>query len=234
MEIPMLTRLALAVAALLIVSGCAEDNSEAAKKAVRSHLPVAYEVEYSELVNYPGGVVCGEFDPIGRFGVHEGKLPFIFRAGEADVVPSADDLAIFCSSNPKAAFESHFNLGYPQGENDVLAKVIDDFRTLAEALEAYRADNMIYPITEQGLDALVTASERYPMPPKFREGGYIRKVPQDPWGRPYVYQSEEVLRLEPIVYSLHTMGKDGAEGGEGENADIGVDKLKYLDHIGSL
>lgn len=230
----MLTRLALALAALWILSGCAEDNSEAAKKAVRSHLPIAYEVEYGELVNYPGGVVCGEFIPIGRFGEREGKIAFVYREGEADVVPSEDEQAIYCSPDPRAAFESRFGVSYPEGEDNVLVKVIEDFRALSEALEAYRADNMIYPVTEQGLEGLVSAPETGPKPPKFRQGGYIQQIPQDPWGRPYVYTSEEVLRLEPIVYSLLTLGKDGAEGGEGENADIDVEKLKYLDHISSI
>ena len=79
--------------------------------------------------------------------------------------------------------------------------------------------------------ALVSESETYPKPPRFRAGGYIAKVPLDPWGRPYHYASEEKLRTEPIEYSLFTLGKDGKEGGTGDDADICSLHVKYLRHI---
>lgn len=87
------------------------------------------------------------------------------------------------------------------------------------ALDSYRLDNSQYPTTAQGLQALRT-------PPPGRSGGplnwrgpYLRKdVPLDPWGRPYVYVAPGVTN--PDAYDLYTLGRDGAVGGAGEDADL--------------
>jgi general secretion pathway protein G len=82
---------------------------------------------------------------------------------------------------------------------------------LALALDAYRVDNDAYPLSAQGLEALRTA-------PNWR-GPYLRQiVPQDPWGRAYIYVAPGVVN--PNGYDLYTLGKDGQPGGIGENADI--------------
>ncbi len=87
-------------------------------------------------------------------------------------------------------------------------------RSLEDALEMYRMHNGFYPSTQQGLDALVTAPTTSPVPKRFAEGGYLKKVPEDPWGNPYVYYNRDG-RIQIISY-----GPDGEEGGEGVNADI--------------
>jgi general secretion pathway protein G len=86
------------------------------------------------------------------------------------------------------------------------------------ALDSYRLDNGAYPVTNQGLDALTARPTRQPAPQSWR-GPYLRKaVPVDPWGRPYSYQA-------PVRggegYELRSLGRDGAEGGTGEDADLG-------------
>ena len=89
---------------------------------------------------------------------------------------------------------------------------------LGSALEAYRLDNDGYPTTEQGLAALVKRPETAPVPRDWR-GPYLRRaLPGDPWGSPYVYRSPG--RDDPTGYELLTLGRDGREGGEGENADV--------------
>lgn len=89
---------------------------------------------------------------------------------------------------------------------------------LGAALDTYRLDNHKYPSTEQGLAALrvlPTAGER---PVRWR-GPYLRRdVPVDPWGKPYVYVSPG--RVNPQGYDLYSLGRDGREGGEGEDADV--------------
>jgi general secretion pathway protein G len=84
------------------------------------------------------------------------------------------------------------------------------------ALDGYRLDNGSYPTTLQGLDALNTAPTSVPVPRNWR-GPYLRKVvPLDPWGRAYNYRSP-VRGAEG--YELGSLGRDGAVGGTGEDAD---------------
>ena len=89
--------------------------------------------------------------------------------------------------------------------------------TFALALDSYRLDNGEYPSTALGLGALRVAPAEGDAP-RWR-GPYLRReVPQDPWGRPYVYRNPGTAN--PSGYDLLTLGRDGAEGGEGEDADV--------------
>ena len=86
------------------------------------------------------------------------------------------------------------------------------------ALDSYRLDNDYYPSTSQGLDALVRVPSGSPAPRQWR-GPYLKRaVPLDPWGRPYVYRSPG--DSNPTSYDLLTLGRDGAAGGDGEDADL--------------
>lgn len=93
-----------------------------------------------------------------------------------------------------------------------------DLRTIAASLEMYRLDNRSYPTTEQGLAALAAPPTLPPEPPNWVQGGYLRAVPTDPWGRPYVYLSP----AREAGFELLSLGADGAEGGEGVDADVRV------------
>jgi general secretion pathway protein G len=87
------------------------------------------------------------------------------------------------------------------------------------ALEMYSSDNGNYPTTEQGLEALINKPSSEPSPQNYNEGGYLKKreVPKDPWGRAFIYRSPGEQSKD---YELISLGADGKEGGEGENADI--------------
>lgn len=88
---------------------------------------------------------------------------------------------------------------------------------LGVALDSYRLDNGDYPTSEQGLSALRDRPTREPVPGNWR-GPYLRKaVPQDPWGRPYLYTSPA---KGTAGYQLQTLGRDGKQGGEKEDADL--------------
>lgn len=92
-----------------------------------------------------------------------------------------------------------------------------DIASLMQALKLYRLDNQRYPTSEQGLQALVIKSVATPLPPNWKAGGYIERLPKDPWGNAYQY-------LNPGLYGeidLFSFGADGAAGGEGNDADIG-------------
>jgi len=90
---------------------------------------------------------------------------------------------------------------------------------LGTALDAYRLDTGDYPTTEQGLDALVAEPGTAPVPATWR-GPYLEKLrlPVDPWGRRYLYRYPGEHRA--WSYDLWSPGRDGREGGEGEDADI--------------
>lgn len=92
-----------------------------------------------------------------------------------------------------------------------------DIATLMQALRLYRLDNHRYPTSEQGLQALTVRPETAPVPPNWKSGGYIERLPKDPWGKPYQYLNPG-RRGEIDVFSF---GADGNPGGEGHDADIG-------------
>ncbi|MHB9101486.1 MAG: type II secretion system major pseudopilin GspG [Sulfuricella sp.] len=92
-----------------------------------------------------------------------------------------------------------------------------DIQALAQALKLYRLDNQRYPTSEQGLQALVQKPTTAPLPPNWKPGGYLDRLPKDPWGHPYLYLNPG-LRGEIDILSY---GADGASGGEGNDADIG-------------
>jgi general secretion pathway protein G len=103
-------------------------------------------------------------------------------------------------------------------ESARLQKVEADFGTLGSALSLYRLDNGTLPTTAQGLGALHTRPRLPPPPRRFKAGGYISEVPQDPWGNAYQYLFP--ARSADREYDLYTLGADGAPGGEGQDADI--------------
>lgn len=92
---------------------------------------------------------------------------------------------------------------------------------LSLALDTYRLDNDYYPSTAQGLDALKHVPTGTPTARNWR-GPYLKRgVPMDPWGRPYRYLSPARGTDD---YSVSSLGRDGAPGGTGEDADIGGDE----------
>ncbi|EGJ11928.1 MULTISPECIES: type II secretion system major pseudopilin GspG [Rubrivivax] len=90
-----------------------------------------------------------------------------------------------------------------------------DIHNLMQSLKLYKLDNLRYPSTEQGLDALVRKPATNPVPPNWKP--YLDKLPNDPWGHPYQYLNPGV-KGEIDVFSY---GADGQAGGEGNDADVG-------------
>ena len=101
-----------------------------------------------------------------------------------------------------------------QAEGAKVRAAIHDVKVLEGALEMYRLDNPRSPATDDGLESLTSKPADAPA---WKEGGYIKSLPKDPWGNPYQY-------LNPGVHGtidIFSYGADGAEGGDGANADIG-------------
>jgi len=99
--------------------------------------------------------------------------------------------------------------------------VSTDLQGLGNALELYKLDNYQYPSTDQGLEALIARPGGFPEPKNYNPGGYLRKKkePVDPWKNPYIYIQNG------SGYELYSLGADGAEGGEGINADVFYEEL---------
>lgn len=92
-----------------------------------------------------------------------------------------------------------------------------DIATLMQGLKLYKLDNQRYPTTEQGLQSLIARPVNGPIPTNWKTGGYLERLPKDPWGNPYQYLSPG-LRGEVDIFSY---GADGQPGGTGNDADIG-------------
>ena len=83
-----------------------------------------------------------------------------------------------------------------------------DIQELKQALDRYYLDNGSYPTTDQGLQALVTPPTGGRTPSNYEQGGYIEKLPNDPWGNQYFYQSDG------STYALKSFGPDGVQSAD--------------------
>jgi general secretion pathway protein G len=106
----------------------------------------------------------------------------------------------------------------PSQDRAMLGKAQADISVLEQAVETYRLDNLAFPTDQQGLEALVSAPADLTRPERYREGGYIRRLPTDPWGNPYQYRRRSAHGGQFDVFSF---GADGKAGGEGDDADLG-------------
>ena len=70
-----------------------------------------------------------------------------------------------------------------------IAKAKQDIRAIESALELYKLDNFNYPTTDQGLSALVESPATDPVAANWKDGGYLKRMPKDPWQRDYLFLS---------------------------------------------
>ncbi len=105
----------------------------------------------------------------------------------------------------------------PSTDTASITKARGDIATLEQAIDLYKLDNLVYPSTDQGLEALVTRPDGLTRPERYRPDGYIRRLPPDPWGNPYQYSYPG----ENSTFDIFSLGADGRLGGEGLNADVG-------------
>ncbi len=104
----------------------------------------------------------------------------------------------------------------PSQDKAMVTKAKADLATISQALEMYRLDNMNYPNAGQGLAALTAAPAGMDQPGRYRSGGYVKTLPNDPWGNPYQYQ----VPGKNGAFDVYSLGADAAPGGTGDNADI--------------
>ncbi len=92
-------------------------------------------------------------------------------------------------------------------------KAAVDIRSIQSALAMFKTDTGRFPTTSEGLQALVAN----PGLKGFDSEGYLERVPNDPWGNPYIYISPG---LHSKDYDLESLGKDGEDGGDDKDGDI--------------
>lgn len=83
-------------------------------------------------------------------------------------------------------------------------KAEQDLRALVSALNLYRLDNFRYPTTDQGLQALVEEPQQAPQAKNWKSGGYLDRLPEDPWGQEYQYLAPG----EQGDFDLYSLGPD--------------------------
>ncbi len=101
----------------------------------------------------------------------------------------------------------------PSQDKAMQSKAKADIATLSQAIEMYRLNTLHYPDAAGGLNALLGGTSTAPG----GTGGYIRRLPKDPWGKDYQYRQPG----QHGAFDVYSFGADGAEGGEGDGADIG-------------
>lgn len=89
-----------------------------------------------------------------------------------------------------------------------------EIANIVKAIETFYADQGRYPTTEEGLEILASGTDSWP-------GGFLTKVPKDPWKHPYEYLSPG----SDSAYEVLCLGADHREGGEGEDRDISSETL---------
>jgi general secretion pathway protein G len=104
-------------------------------------------------------------------------------------------------------------LDRPEQARRLKAKV--QIKNFQSALALFKTDTGRFPTTSQSLEALV----KDPGLKGWKQGGYIEggKIPLDPWGNPYIYLCPGVHGED---YEIESYGKDGEDGGTGDDADI--------------
>ncbi|WP_316677231.1 type II secretion system major pseudopilin GspG [uncultured Tolumonas sp.] len=101
-------------------------------------------------------------------------------------------------------------------------KAVSDIVALENALDMYKLDNSRYPTTDQGLNALITKPDSEPAPRNYKEGGYIKRLPSDPWQGEYQLLSPG----EHGTIDVFSMGPDGQAGTDDDIGNWNLDKKR--------
>ncbi len=131
------------------------------------------------------------------------ETPYLQRLGNQAGFTLIEIMVVVVILSILAAFVVPKIMDRPEQARILKAK--QDIRTLENALRMYKLDNLVYPSTDQGLDALIQEPTTEPVPRKWSKEGYIDRLSDDPWGNPYIY-------LQPGIhgsFDIYSVGPDG-------------------------
>jgi general secretion pathway protein G len=210
-----------------LVTGCS-DHSRLAKLAVKAGLVKEDQTQYWFLTGELDGIYCGKWDKNNGVMARTGYRYFIVRGDIVDRQPSRNDWAIFCKEDPVGQLFTRLGIGPVTDRNSSAHKIYRDLVAIGNGLDSYRADIGDFPEAGVNLQQLLS-------PKNDSEGSvaskYLDDVPVDPWGRPYRYEYSQLRGNIALTYRLYTRGADDADGGTGEDADVGSEHMKYLEPI---
>lgn len=225
-----MTRTPLIVALSLVITACSSDIDRA-RLALEETMIIKDELEFHDLREYPGNVVCGTFSGYTSYSEpRQLRQQFLYIGEVLDKAPPEADVEFYCNEDHSAALEAMSGIGPFTPDNKALIAVTRDMGKLATALASYYKDNYYYPSTEQGLQALVSAPQAGRKARAYREGGYLDALPVDPWGNAYGYEAEQWGRTKGH-YTITSLGASGQPGGAGDAADISSVYLPYMQHL---
>ena len=205
--------------AATLLAGCASLEQDA-RDTVLAELPAPRGTTFSDLKRYPGDVVCGRYTAPDLERLRTETHDFIYTGGTVYRRPTAQQLALFCTSEPAAALERELGMGPWENGEGALGRIHADLNTLSDAIAAHAEARGDVPFGS--LEELVPPSATF-----------LPALPQDPWGNAYHYEVGLGGRSQRD-YRLYTLGADDRPGGTGADADVGREHLPYLDRLARL
>ena len=196
-----------AMTGLLI--GCAS-TEEQAKKSLDETGQVPRNANYKDMHQYPGNVTCGKYLATDYQGFPD-LQGFCRHRYRRQSQPKPWTSTFIAAKTQAAALDSELAIDY-ESQKLQIDSILEDFRLLAEPLEAYIRDNPAFPWTEQGLQALVKPRQRATPQELSRKAVTSSSIPTDPGARDYDYVCEPFAGVA-IPYKLQSLGADGVEGG---------------------
>lgn len=189
------------------------------------------DLEFRDVLAFSGGAVCGSYrsaDPFvggGRF------TPFVVWGDYIRARPTQADVAFFCSDESEEILRNDHGIGPIADQQANLLHIRRDLRLLESAVEKYRAQNFRLPSANEGLAALLNPADSVPQDANEFVGEYLEALPIDPWGRPYGFVPIGLGGGVTQQFDLYTLGANNTAGGVGEDADIRLIHLPYLDYV---
>jgi len=224
-------KIVMSVLALAALVGCEQRTEQKTQQdALVKTLTYQLYVEFQDLKQYPGDVLCGQYSAPDQWGDGAGFKDFVVIGTDPIGNPTPADLAVFCSEDAEAGLYQSLGISPLSDGEAGVQKIYDDLTLIADALARFESKHGFYPSSSQGLAALAAIPTKGAIPKDYPDGGYLAVLPQDPWGNTYSYYSEPFGGVKGH-YQLWTLGRDGKEGGQGADADIRLEDLRYLDHV---
>jgi len=224
--LPLLQSLTIIIITLTLTLIACSDGVKEAKQMVKKSIGLNDTLEIKNIQTFPGDVVCLEY-LVNESGPTK---TFIYARSVSYARPSELYLAFFCSETPGNVLLERAGIGPYSTSNTDLTEVTIDLTRLTAALESYYHDQFFYPTAEQGLQALAAPPDNILYPQKYPTQGYLKPIPLDPWGRPYLYEEPRWGGSKGNI-TVTTLGANGIAGGTGEDADISTKFLAQLQHL---